>query len=182
MTSEHDSSFDLDSYFSFWVRQHAVFSQYFCLLGHLAVIFSKTAARFLETTWKHVFMNSNGKIFKKIWKKRNWNIVLKKIAFLYSFKLLFAWLILHKVQLMTSSNLSQKMSYWLDYSYCQRRTKPFLSRGAVLIYFLLLLGGRDDTSKSVIVTLSNLRGVTTAPLPPLGMAQIATFILIGATL
>ena len=43
--------------------------------------------------------------------------------------------------------------------YNQRRTLPFLSRGAVLIYFLLLLGGGDDTSENVIVTLSNLWGV-----------------------
>ena len=35
------------------------------------------------------------------------------------------------------------------------------------MYFLLLLGGRDDTSKSVIVTLSNLwEGATAPPLPP----------------
>ena len=41
----------------------------------------------------------------------------------------------------------------------------------MLIHFLLLLGGRDDTSKSVIVTLSNLLGGATAPpAPPLGTA------------
>ena len=39
----------------------------------------------------------------------------------------------------------------------------------MLIYFLLLLGGRYDTSKSVILTLSNLwggGGGATAPSPP----------------
>ena len=38
------------------------------------------------------------------------------------------------------------------------------------MYFLLLLGGRDDTSKSVIVTLSNLWEGATAP-PPLPPAR-----------
>ena len=42
-----------------------------------------------------------------------------------------------------------------------RRAAPDLAifeQGGVLIYFLLLLGGKDDTSKTVIVTLLNLWG------------------------
>ena len=41
----------------------------------------------------------------------------------------------------------------------------------MLIYFLFLLGGRDDTSKSVMGTLSKLWGGATAPpAPQLGTA------------
>ena len=50
--------------------------------------------------------------------------------------------------------------------------------GGVLIYFLLFLGDRDDTYKSVIVTLSDLWGgncplPSPPPPPPLGTALLS---------